>query len=86
MPDREMTPERALIILDRLNTDEKIEVDRGELKEAVAVAKDAIRKNKIPQRGKRDAFLPNLLWCDCGKEMYITERFCSRCGQALTQL
>ena len=86
MSNKQMTPERAIIILDQLNADERIEVDRAELKEAVAVAKDAIRKNKIPQRGKRDAFLPNLIWCNCGREMYITERFCSRCGQALMQL
>lgn len=44
MPDREMTPSEAIIILDRLNTSERIEVDRDELRAAIEVAKRALRK------------------------------------------
>ena len=44
MPDREMTPSEAIIILDRLNTEERIDVDRAELRAAVVVAKRALRK------------------------------------------
>lgn len=44
MPDREMTPAEAIIILDRLNTEERIEVDRDELRAAIEVAKRALRK------------------------------------------
>ena len=42
MPDREMTPTEAIIILDRLNTEERIEVDREELREAVKAAQKAL--------------------------------------------
>ena len=39
MPDREMTPQEAIIVLDRLNTSERIDIDRDELRAAVKVAK-----------------------------------------------
>ena len=42
MPDREMTPSEAIIVLDRLNTDGRIEVDRDELRAAIKVAKVAL--------------------------------------------
>ena len=42
MLDREMTPTEAIIILDRLNTEERISVDRDELRAAVKVAKVAL--------------------------------------------
>ncbi len=44
MSDREMTPAESIIILDRLNTEERIEVDRDELRAAIEVAKRALRK------------------------------------------
>ena len=43
----EMTPERALIVLNQCNTDGRIKVDRAELKEAVKVAVKAINKYKV---------------------------------------
>ena len=44
MTDKEMTPSEAIIVLDRLNTEERISVDRDELRAAVEVAKRALRK------------------------------------------
>lgn len=44
MQNNEMTPSEAIIVLDRLNTSERIEVDRDELRAAVDVAKKALRK------------------------------------------
>ena len=44
MPEKQITPERAIIILDSLNTDGRIEVDRDELRAAVKTAKEALRK------------------------------------------
>ena len=44
MQSNEMTPSEAIIILDRLNTEERIDVDRDELRAAVDVAKKALRK------------------------------------------
>ena len=46
MPDREMTPSEAIIILDRLNTEERIDIDRDELRAAIKVAKAAMLKQE----------------------------------------
>ena len=35
MADKEMTPSEAIIVLDRLNTSERIDIDRDELRAAV---------------------------------------------------
>ena len=42
MQNNEMTPSEAIIILDRLNTEERIDVDRDEMRAAVRVAKVAL--------------------------------------------
>ncbi len=42
MPDREMTPSEAIIVLDRLNTEDRIDVDRDKLRAAIKVAKTAL--------------------------------------------
>ena len=83
MQNNEMTPSEAIIVLDRLNTSERIEVDRDELRAAVKIAKDAIGKNKIPRLGNPDPLFP-LRWCPCGMSSYKKEnKYCNVCGQAL---
>lgn len=88
-----MTPEMALIILDRLNTDERIEVDRGELRAAVKTAKRALRK-RIPVHVLEDeskwAICPNPQCVGSVYKENILEHiydeditFCEHCGQAL---
>lgn len=83
MPD-EMTPERALIILNQCNTDGRIKVDREELKEAVKVACEAIRL-RIPRKPVKNK--EGGVECpDCGEtvDTYIyPDLFCSACGQAI---
>ena len=54
MPDREMTPAEAIIILDRLNTEERIDVDRDELRAAVKVAKTALNWKIAVIEGVKD--------------------------------
>lgn len=44
MSDKPMSPERAIIILNDLNTDGRIEVNRDELRAAIAVAKEALQE------------------------------------------
>lgn len=54
MPDREMTPSEAIIILDRLNTSERIDIDRDELRAAVKVAKTALNRQIAVTEGVKD--------------------------------
>ena len=54
MPDREMTPAEAIIILDRLNTSERIDVDRDELRAAVKVAKVALKRQIAVEEGAKE--------------------------------
>lgn len=51
MPDREMTPAEAIIVLDRLNTEERISVARDELRAAIKVAKVALRRQIAVDEG-----------------------------------
>ena len=51
MSDREMTPSEAIIVLDRLNTSERIKVDRDELRAAVKVAKTALSRQIAVDEG-----------------------------------
>lgn len=53
MPDREMTPTEAIIILDRLNTEERIDVDRDELRAAIKVAKTALSRQIAVEEGAK---------------------------------
>ena len=43
MSDKPMSSERAIIVLNNLNTDGRIEVDRDELRAAIAAAKEALQ-------------------------------------------
>ena len=78
MPD-EMTPERALIILNQCNTDGRIKVDRQELKEAVKMACEAIRY-RIPRK-KEPCDINGACCPACGSQEI--DYFCGECGQAI---
>ena len=78
MPD-EMTPERALIVLNQCNTDGRIKVDRQELKEAVKVASEAIRY-RIPRK-KKPCDINGACCPACGSPEI--DYFCGECGQAI---
>ena len=54
MADREMTPSEAIIILDRLNTEERISVDRDELRAAIKVAKTALNRQIAVTEGAKE--------------------------------
>lgn len=83
MSERKMTPQEAIIVLDRLNTSERIDIDRDELREAIRVTKVATQK-QVPHLGIRDPFSPHVRWCVCGKNAYVrSEKYCVECGQAL---
>lgn len=81
MPDK-MTPERALIILNQCNTDGRIKVDRKELKEAVKVASEAI-KRRIPRKPDNDGFYSPLVCRTCNCLVRESYAFCPDCGQAI---
>ena len=86
MPD-EMTPERALIVLNRCNTDGRIKVDRQELKEAVKMASEAIKKYKVERLPRPRHNVDNGIFylCPICKTMLVREeeKYCHVCGQSL---
>ena len=81
MPDK-MTPERALIVLNQCNTDGRIKVDREELKEAVKVASEAIKRG-IPRKPDNDGFYSPLVCRVCNCLVRESYAFCPDCGQAI---
>ena len=88
MPDREMTPAEAIIILDRLNTDGRIEVDRDELRAAVRVAKAATNKQiQALPKSIRYSNGSGVVECPiCGESEGVCNwepNYCPNCGQAL---
>ena len=88
MPDREMTPREAIIILDRLNTEERIEVDRDELRAAVVVAKAAVNKQiqALPKKIRYSDGSGVVVCPICGESEGVCNRdpnYCPNCGQAL---
>ena len=77
----------ALVVLDRLNTTERIGVARDKLVEAVRVV-SAAAKYRIPQKPEKS----NIYWATskaktCPTCKYVIlhgfQKFCSVCGQAL---
>ena len=93
MPD-EMTPERALIVLNQCNTDGRIKVDRQELKEAVKVACEAIKVHKVKLSPWLGHTLGGKAFWACPRCMSVQsqgaillikpgEKYCHACGQAI---
>ena len=77
----------ALIILDRLNTTERIDVARDNLAEAVRVVL-AAAKYRIPQKPEKSkCYWASLNEKVCPTCKYLAlhkePKFCSHCGQAL---
>jgi hypothetical protein len=74
----------ALIILDRLNTTERIDVERDSLREAVRVV-SAAAKYRIPRKPKPD--LSYYSYGECPKCGAVFEdkptNYCGNCGQTL---
>ena len=86
MLDRGMTPSEAIIVLDRLNTDGRIDVDREELRAAIRAAKAALRK-QIPVKPIRELVFitPADFQCPTCKNEFPIEwetPYCGQCGQA----
>ena len=93
MPD-EMTPERALIVLNQCNTDGRIKVDREELKEAVKMACEAIKIHKIKISPWLGHTMDGNVFLACprctlvqGQDTILHvrpgEKYCHACGQAI---
>jgi len=86
MPDKEMTPREAIIVLDRLNTEERISVDRDELRAAVRAAKAALRKQIPVKPIRKSVFItPADFQCPTCKNEFSIEwetPYCGQCGQA----
>ena len=77
----------ALIVLDRLNTSERIDVARDNLAEAVQVV-SAAAKYRIPQKPEKSkSYWATLKTTTCPTCKYGVllgnPKFCSHCGQAL---
>ena len=77
----------ALIVLDRLNTTERIDVARDNLAEAVRVVSEAA-KYRIPQKPEKSKSFwatsktKSCPTCEC-TVLSGTPRFCTCCGRAL---
>ena len=77
----------ALIVLDRLNTTERIDVARDNLVEAVRVV-SAAAKYRIPQKPEKTTrYWATLRTATCPTCKYVVlygiPEFCPNCGQAL---
>ena len=90
MSERKMTPQEAIIVLDRLNTSERIDIDRDELREAIRVIKGALMKQipvkTLPPDIIMGIFNPTNFKCPTCKNTFPEEYatpFCGQCGQAL---
>ncbi len=74
----------ALIVLDRLNTTERIDVEHDSLREAVKVV-SAAAKYRIPQKPKPDLFYYSYGKCPECDTVFMNKltNYCGNCGQAL---
>ena len=77
----------ALIVLDRLNTTERIDVARDNLVEAVRVVSAAAKYRILQKPEKSISYWATLKTTTCPTCKYGvlhgTPKFCSHCGQAL---
>ena len=85
----EMTIEAAMIELNRLKTEERMEIDRERMTAAIDVLKDAAQfriKRKPVTRNRRNG---DMEWINCYCPrchvlmIGVHKEFCSACGQAL---
>lgn len=81
MQSNEMTPSEAIIILDRLNTEERIDVDRDELRAAIKVAKAAMLKQEKRAVGTFCGFF--FVCPDCEELIDDGSKYCTHCGQKI---
>lgn len=91
--ENEMTIEAAMIELNRLKTEERMEIDRERLTAAIGVMKDAaqfrIKREPIEkEHGVRQTPFgtkPRTFLCcpNCENVAYPFHGFCHECGQAL---
>jgi len=83
---KEMTITQAVIIIDRLNTTERINVDRVELAEAVRVV-SAAAKYRIPRKPDESLIYWDRYHDICPSCRFaitnVAQQFCNNCGQAL---
>lgn len=79
-----MSLNHALIVLDRLNTTERIDVARDNLAEAVRVV-SAAAKYRISQKPKPDLFYYSYGKCPECDTVFMNKltNYCGNCGQAL---
>ena len=77
----------ALIILDRLNTTERIDVARDNLAEAVRVVSEAAKYRIAQKPEKSKSYWANLKMTTCPTCKFVVlhgiPKFCSNCGQSL---
>ena len=84
MPN-EITPEAAIIELERCNINGYTPVDWDRRKSAIAAAKDALRK-QIPMKVGYDYSMFAIPAVRCGRGTELVEKeysYCPACGQAL---
>ena len=87
----EMTIEAAMIELNRLKTEERMEIDRERLAAAIGVMKDAAqfrikrKPEKVLLRNPfKDHFESGYVCSRCNFEVtQMTDDYCPTCGQAL---
>lgn len=79
-----MSLNHALIVLDRLNTTERIDVEHDSLREAVKVV-SAAAKYRISQKPKPDLFYYGYGKCPTCGVIFADKstNYCGNCGQSL---
>lgn len=84
MPESQMTLEKAIIILDQLNTTERIEVDRAKLKAAIKTVKAAAQKQLAMKPKPDNRYYGNGICPSCNA-VFLDKatNCCGNCGQRL---
>ena len=78
-PENESALRKALIALDRLNTTERVDIDREELIAAIKAVKPAARKQiPLPLVTLKGRATDN-----SGNEITVRQPCCPRCGEAI---
>lgn len=78
-PEKESALRKALIILNYLNTTERVDVDRGELMAAIKAVKPAVRKQILLPL----VTLKGRATDSSGNEIIVKQPCCPICGEAI---
>ena len=85
MAEKYMNPREAIIVLNKLNTVERVRGDPDEIRAAIITAREALRK-QIPEPPNIKYYSLNVydvLCPNCDAVFQVWEKYCSNCGKLL---